>query len=119
MKVQKAMAAIEKSEKVKISFGGARYDDTMFRSPMTVTETAQTKTVQGNLSKKNRDLSMSYGFAGNIIGMTYNGGVITEFKTRNRSYPIIFTKNGKSYKTSVMSVENALTEKAILLNDKN
>jgi len=112
-KIIEALREIEKEEQVTISFGSTSYDDTMFRTPMTITESADTKEVRELHTRKNLNLSLRYGFVGNIVGMKYNGGIITEFKTRNTKMPIILIKNGKSYKVSPATVKRSLSEVAI------
>ena len=118
LKIKNALKEIEKEEKVIISFGSTKYDLVSFVTPMTIIETAKTTEVKENTLDKDKKISMSYGFAGNIIGMEYNGGKIKEFKTRNRKYPIIFEKivNGvpKSYKTTLGSVKLSLSDEKTL-----
>ena len=77
---------------------------------MTVKTTAQDESTVVAVDSVNTSMSQSYGFVGNIIGKTFvsNGKThtITEFKTRNRKYPII-TKadNGRGYKHTTSQIK--------------
>jgi hypothetical protein len=72
-----------------------------------------------DLENKNLRLSLSYGFPQNIVGMEFQSSNksgqlrthrIVEFKTANRSYPIITTElsSGNSYKFSPSTVKTKL-----------
>lgn len=113
-KIKLAIAKIEKEENVEISFGTRNYDSSKYTTKMTVKTTAKdTKTVKA-VSDVNTQLSANYGFSENIVGKSFvsNGNTytITEFKTRNRKYPIIATStaNGRNYKFTTNQVKTQL-----------
>lgn len=108
-KIKQLITEVEKEEQVKITFGSCRYSDVDYKSTMTVKSIAKdTQTKKANKSQDTM-LSKSYGFSGNIIGKTFVSGFktfkITEFKTRNRKFPIIASCLGKSYKFQVSRVK--------------
>ena len=113
LKIKAAVAEIEKEEKVKIEFKGGRYDSVSYTPKIVITEIADTKEVRNLHTRKNLNLSLSKGFVGNIIGLTYDGMTIKEIKTRSPKYPIIYEKGGKSYKASVSFMKSRIPEKAI------
>ena len=112
-KIKAAVKAIELEEEVKIEFRGGRYDSVSYTPKFVITEVSQSKEVQELHTRKNYNLSIRYGFNGNIVGMTFNGVTITGFATKNRKYPVLYTKNGKNWKGSVQQIKGMIPEKAI------
>jgi hypothetical protein len=108
-KIQRAIAEIEKEEDVEISFGSRRFDSSMYSTKMTVKTTAQDESTVIAVDSVNTRMSQSYGFSENIIGKTFtingNRHIITEFKTRNRKYPIITQSNGRGYKHTTSQIK--------------
>jgi hypothetical protein len=115
-KVQKeikiALAKIEKANKVNINFGRVTYNDINYGTRMTVTTSEKSKAVNKAKGSENLMLSRSYGFDKNIVGETFvsNGRTfeVTQFKTRNRKYPIIATTQGKGYKFEASVVKRLM-----------
>ena len=112
-KIKSAVAEIEKEEEVKIEFKGGRYDSVSYTPKFVITEVSQSKEVQELHTRKNYNLSIRYGFNGNIVGMTFNGVTITGFATRNRKYPVLYTKGGGKYKASAAQIKRMIPAKAI------
>lgn len=115
--IKLALQKIERENNVKISFGSCRYSDVEYRTKMTV-RTTEKSNLATNADVR---LSQSYGFSENIIGKTFmsNGKTfkITEFKTRNRMYPIIATCNGSLDPTRYKFSTETIKSKLILLTD--
>lgn len=112
--IKEAIRKIEKDNSVKISFGTCRYSDSDYRSTMSVKlvkVTTDGKKVVGSQSE-NLELSKLFGFKSNIIGKKFNSNgkefTITEFKIRNRKYPVIAESNGRSYKFESSRVKTLL-----------
>lgn len=107
-KIKAAIAQIAREENVDITFGSCRYDSTKYNTTMTV----KTKVITERVISVNDNISKMLGFDSNIIGKTFttrNGTfVVTDIKTRNRTYPIIAECGGKSYKLSVDQVKRNL-----------
>jgi uncharacterized Zn finger protein len=74
--------------------------------------TVKTKVITESVVSVNDRTSKMLGFDGNVIGKVtrINGEnfMITDIKTRNRTYPIIAECDGKSYKLSVAQVKRGL-----------
>lgn len=108
--IRLAVAKIERENNVKISFGAQRYTQTEYGTRMTVKTTEKSKATVKAKSSENLTISRMYGFQKNIVGKSFmsNGKtfVITEFKTRNRKYPIIASNGGRSYKFTVQSIKS-------------
>jgi len=97
-KIKLALSEISKSEGVEISLGGVSFNSVSFNTKLTVTEPNNPETEKINLM-----LSKRYGFTQNIVGMEFVSPsgtfIIDGFKTSNRKYPILATRNdGKAYK---------------------
>ena len=107
-KIKAAIAQIAREENVDISFGSCRYDSAKYNTTMTV----KTKVITESVVSVNDRTSKMLGFDGNVIGKVtrINGEnfMITDIKTRNRTYPIIAECDGKSYKLSVAQVKRGL-----------
>ena len=107
-KIKAAIAQIAREENVDISFGSCRYDSVKYNTTMTV----KTKVITERVITVNENTSKMLGFDGNVIGKVtrVNGKnfMITDIKTRNRTYPIIAECDGKSYKLSVAQVKRGL-----------
>lgn len=107
-KIKAAIAQIAREENVDISFGTCRYDSAKYNTTMTV----KTKVITDSVSSVNDRTSRMLGFDSNVIGKTFKTRtgtfVVTDIKTRNRTYPIIAECNGKSYKLSVDQVKRSL-----------
>jgi uncharacterized Zn finger protein len=107
-KIKAAIAQIAREENVDISFGSCRYDSAKYNTTMTV----KTKVITESVVSVNDRTSKMLGFDGNVIGKVtrINGKnfMITDIKTRNRTYPIIAECDGKSYKLSVAQVKRGL-----------
>jgi uncharacterized Zn finger protein len=107
-KIKAAIAQIAREENVDISFGSCRYDSAKYNTTMTV----KTKVITERVITVNENTSKMLGFDGNVIGKVtrVNGKnfMITDIKTRNRTYPIIAECDGKSYKLSVAQVKRGL-----------
>ncbi len=109
-KIKQAIAQIEQEEQVSIKFGNRSYNNSMYSTKMTVTTTAQDNNTVQAVDSVNTRMSQSYGFSENIIGKTFvsNGKThtITEFKTRNRKYPVITNvAGGSSYKHTLETIK--------------
>jgi hypothetical protein len=109
-KIKQAIAKIEQEEQVSIKFGNRSYNNSMYSTKMTVTTTAQDNSTVQAVDSVNTRMSQSYGFTENIIGkkfMSTSGELtISEFKTRNRKYPIITTsEDGRSFKHTVEQIK--------------
>lgn len=112
-KIKMAIAQIEREEEVSISFGSRSFNNSMYSTKMTVKTIAKDESTMVAVGNVNSRMSQSYGFEGNIIGKTFvsNGSThtITEFKTRNRKYPIITqSSNGGSYKHTVEQIKRKI-----------
>jgi hypothetical protein len=99
-KIKKALQEIEELENISISYSGT-FSSAQMKLNMTITEKVDSK----KMDSVNFQLSRKYGFTQNIIGMEFISPLsglfkITEFKTRNRKYPIIGIRviDGKQYK---------------------
>ena len=107
-KIKAAIAQIAREENVDISFGSCRYDSAKYNTTMTV----KTKVITESVVSVNENTSKMLGFDVNVIGKVtrVNGKnfMITDIKTRNRTYPIIAECDGKSYKLSVAQVKRGL-----------
>lgn len=107
-KIKAAITQIAREENVDISFGSCRYDSAKYNTTMTV----KTKVITDSVSSVNDRTSRMLGFDDNVIGKKFINRtgtfVITDIKTRNRTYPIIAECNGKSYKLSVDQVKRNL-----------
>jgi hypothetical protein len=107
-KIKAAIAQIAREENVDISFGSCRYDSAKYNTTMTV----KTKVITERVISVNDNISKMLGFDSNIIGKTFTTRtgtfVVTDIKTRNRTYPIIAECGGKSYKLSVDQVKRNL-----------
>jgi hypothetical protein len=113
-KIKAAILKIQQEENVKIKFGTCRYNDVSYKSTMEVISTAKNEKTQKATNNQNLVLSKQYGFDFNIIGkkvrMNNGMGIITEFKTRNRKYPIIVDVNGKSYKMDIFTAKRRIVD---------
>ena len=99
-KIKQALQGIEELENISISYNGS-FSSSQMKLSLTIFEkktTDEAKSMNFLLSKK-------YGFTQNIIGMEFISPLsglfkITEFKPRNRKYPIIGIRviDGKQYK---------------------
>jgi hypothetical protein len=113
-RIKAAIRLIEQEEQVKISFGTCSFDNSQYGVKMTVKTTAQDESTVKAVDSVNTRMSRSYGFSENVIGKTFVGNktgdihTITEFKTRNRKYPIISTCNGRGYKHTPTQITNYL-----------
>lgn len=107
-KIKAAIAQIEREENVKISFGSCRYDSSKYSSTMSV----KTNEVNDKVNLANERTCKMLGLDTNVIGKVVKIGaktfVVTDIKTRNRTYPIIAECEGKSYKLSVDQVKRGL-----------
>lgn len=107
-KIKAAIAQIEREENVKISFGSCRYDSSKYSSTMSV----KTNEVNDKVNLANERTCKMLGLDTNVIGKVVKIGaktfVVTDIKTRNRTYPIIAKCEGKSYKLSVDQVKRGL-----------
>jgi|AntRauTorcE11897_2_1112592.scaffolds.fasta_scaffold01266_4 hypothetical protein len=111
--IKSAIRKIEQENSVQISFGTARYNDIDYKSTMTVKTTEKSAKTIKVTNSENTSLSKLFGFDKNIVGETFRSNgkefKITEFKTRNRKYPIIATTlDGRGYKFSPMVIKNNL-----------
>jgi hypothetical protein len=98
-KIKQALQGIEELENFSISYNGT-FSSGQMKLNMTITEKNSEK-----MESMNFELSKKYGFTQNIIGMEFVSPLsglfkITEFKTRNRKYPILGIRviDGKQYK---------------------
>lgn len=111
-KIREAIKEIEKSEKVKITFGTSRYGDIDYKSTMTVTSVSNDKVNKKLVNSQNTTLSQRVGFSSNVIGKTFSQGndkfEITDIATRRPKYPVIAKSltNGRSYKFRVDTIKN-------------
>ncbi len=107
-KIKAAIAQIEREENVKISFGSCRYDSSKYSSTMSV----KTNEINDKVNLANERTCKMLGLDTNVIGKVVKIGaktfVVTDIKTRNRTYPIIAECEGKSYKLSVDQVKRGL-----------
>jgi multidrug efflux pump subunit AcrB len=107
-KIKAAIAQIEREENVKISFGSCRYDSSKYSSTMSV----KTNEINDKVNLANERTCKMLGLDTNVIGKVVKIGaktfVVTDIKTRNRTYPIIAECDGKSYKLSVDQVKRGL-----------
>ena len=107
-KIKAAIAQIEREENVKISFGSCRYDSSKYSSTMSV----KTNEINDKVNLANERTCKMLGLDTNVIGKLVKIGaktfVVTDIKTRNRTYPIIAECEGKSYKLSVDQVKRGL-----------
>ena len=107
-RIKAAIAQIEREENVKISFGSCRYDSSKYSSTMSV----KTNEINDKVNLANERTCKMLGLDTNVIGKLVKIGaktfVVTDIKTRNRTYPIIAECEGKSYKLSVDQVKRGL-----------
>lgn len=107
-RIKAAIAQIEREENVKISFGSCRYDSSKYSSTMSV----KTNEINDKVNLANERTCKMLGLDTNVIGKVVKIGaktfVVTDIKTRNRTYPIIAECEGKSYKLSVDQVKRGL-----------
>ena len=107
-RIKAAIAQIEREENVKISFGSCRYDSSKYSSTMSV----KTNEINDKVNLANERTCKMLGLDTNVIGKVVKIGaktfVVTDIKTRNRTYPIIAECDGKSYKLSVDQVKRGL-----------
>lgn len=107
-RIKAAIAQIEREENVKISFGSCRYDSSKYSSTMSV----KTNEINDKVNLANERTCRMLGLDTNVIGKLVKIGaktfVVTDIKTRNRTYPIIAECEGKSYKLSVDQVKRGL-----------
>lgn len=107
-KIKAAIAQIEREENVKISFGSCRYDSSKYSSTMSV----KTNEINDKVNLANERTCKMLGLDTNVIGKVVKIGaktfVVTDIKTRNRTYPIIAECDGKSYKLSIDQVKKGL-----------
>jgi hypothetical protein len=119
-KIKKAIAQIERDEKVSITFGSCRYNSAFYQTTMKVLTTAKTEVV----SDVYTTICKRLGFTQNIIGMKFNGpsGLyeVVEIKTRNHKYPIIAkTESGKMFKYSVIDFKRRIGGDPIINRNAN
>lgn len=107
-KIRKAIAAIEKEEKVTISFGGCRYNSAYYTTSMKVSTTEKTEQVADIYNSMCKRL----GFTQNIIGLKFSTPTgeyeIVDIKTKNRKYPIIAKHGLKMYKYTVEDIKKRI-----------
>ncbi len=109
-KIKLAIAQIEREENVKISFGNRSYNKKEYTTKMSVKTLAVDQSTMEAVGTVNKQMSQRYGFSENIIGkkfMSTSGELtISEFKTRNRKFPIITTnESGNSFKHTVEQIK--------------
>lgn len=99
-KIKQALQGIEELENISISYN-ASFSSSQMKLNMTIREIGDVKEQES----LNLFLSKKYGFTQNIMGMEFVSPLsglfkITEFKPRNRKYPIIGIRviDGKQYK---------------------
>jgi hypothetical protein len=120
VKIQAAIAQIEKEEGVSISFGSIKYNSAYYSATMKVSTTEKSEKVDGIYES----ICKRLGFTQNIIGMTFQGNtsemIITDIKTKNRKSPVIAqAKNGTSYKYSVDHIKKLVGGDKIINRNAN
>lgn len=103
-KLKKVISEIEKSDNIKIDIGTISHTQSSFTTSLKGLDLSKLD----DIDKSNLSMSKVLGFTQNIVGFEFKSGKdndcfkVTEFKMRNRIYPIIAKKmsNGKAYKFS-------------------